>query len=49
MKDEKDLAAQGQDHADEMWQKGLCLSCGEPNDQKGKNLRYCSKCIDKEP
>lgn len=49
MQDEKDLAAQGQDHADEMWQKGLCLSCGELNDQKEKNLRYCSKCIDKEP
>jgi len=48
MQNEKDLSDQGQDYADEMWQKGLCLACGEPNDRKEKKLRYCSKCEDKE-
>lgn len=49
MQDEKDLTEQGQDHADEMWRQGLCLSCGESNNQKEKNLRYCSKCMDRGP
>lgn len=38
------LADQGQDIADEAWKRGECLYCGEPNDQKEKNIRACSKC-----
>lgn len=49
MQDEKDLASEGQDHADEMWSQGLCLTCGEPNDRKNQNLRTCSTCEAKEP
>ena len=48
MENEKNIE-EGQDHVDEMWQKGLCLICQELNDQKEKSLRYCSKCINKEP
>lgn len=44
MEDNNDLAQQGQDHADDMWAQGLCLTCGEPNDRKDQNLRTCSKC-----
>lgn len=49
MQNDKDLAAEGQDHADEMWAQGLCLTCGEPNDRKDQNLRTCSTCEAKEP
>lgn len=44
MDDKKDLAQEGEDHADERWSKGLCLTCGEPNDRKEQNIRTCSKC-----
>lgn len=48
MKNDKDLALEGQDRADEMWAQGLCLTCGEPNDRKGQNFRTCSICAAKE-
>lgn len=48
MKNDKDLALEGQDRADEMWAQGLCFICGEPNDCKGQNFRTCSICVAKE-
>ena len=48
MQNEKDLVAEGQDHADEMWAQGLCLTCSQPNDRKDQNLRTCSACEAKE-
>lgn len=48
MQNDNNLASEGQDHADEMWAKGLCLTCSEPNDRKNQNLRTCSTCVAKE-